>query len=222
MSKKFVLIYFSCFIGVCLLLIFVASIRNNSDSATQALNAKQIQACEKAHNMKSQNATVRGDQSYLTSLLDSGENLDNAIQDYNNSNAPNLNIYEFCNWPPRNYSDSDGFSQIQEYSRTGPGLGEASDATQADVFDPQCNEFSVTYQITTQGNVINLPDTIIKANEITSEDGGNLSQAQLNFYPGIGESIFLRNDKAELQNIFCLVDSLRNAPHSTFSLILNP
>jgi hypothetical protein len=119
----------------------------------------------------------------------------------------NVTIFRRCDWPPKTWSDGDGYSEIWVQPTIGPGETEATSANVADVIKSRCDRLQVSYSIVAQGYQKSLPAFISEPNRTVWHDGRTYRappQKQLNFYYERDELIVLRNAKIRLDRVKCV------------------
>jgi hypothetical protein len=112
-----------------------------------------------------------------------------------------------CDWPPKPWSDGDGYSEIWVQPTVGPGKTEASGADMADVIKSSCNRLKISYSIVAQGYQKSLPAFTSEPNRTVWHDGRPYRvppQERLNFYYERDELVVLRNAKIRLDRVKCV------------------
>jgi hypothetical protein len=120
--------------------------------------------------------------------------------------AAGTRVFGTCDWPPTDYAQSDGYSEVVVREAQGPGVGEASDASAADRFFAPCGELQVAYSFGKQGAFQRRPPITLLTGDIVMVDGLRWSgdQRQLPFYPDRAESIVLHNFSNRLDYARCI------------------
>jgi hypothetical protein len=158
----------------------------------------EVRACMAQHQM-SRSATT-GTTIVLARGTLPGETPETAQPDH-------VTVLRRCDWPPKPWSDGDGYSEIWVQPTVGPGETEASDADVADVIKSSCNRLQVSYSIVAQGYQKSLPAFTSEPNRTVRHDGKpyrSPPQERLNFYYERDELVVLRNAKIRLDRVKCV------------------
>jgi hypothetical protein len=116
-------------------------------------------------------------------------------------------ILKRCDWPPKPWSEGDGYSEIRVQPTIGPGESEAAGANTADVIKSSCNLLELSYSIAAQGYQESLPTFTSKPNRKVFYDGKEYRvppEKPLNFYHERDELVVLRISKIRLDGVRCV------------------
>jgi hypothetical protein len=115
-------------------------------------------------------------------------------------------VFQRCEWPPKQWSDPDGYSQISVQVTPGPGQSEASDANTADIIKSPCSLLEVLYSIATQGHQASFPEGKFTSKPFRAVYyfKGKVYGGELNFYYDHDELVVLRNSKVRLDRVRCV------------------
>jgi hypothetical protein len=115
-------------------------------------------------------------------------------------------VLQRCEWPPKPWSDPDGYSQISVQATLGPGESEASDANTADIIKSPCRLLEVVYSIAAQGHQESFPEGkwTSKPSRAVYYFKGEEYRDELNFYYDHDELVVLRNSKVRLDRVRCV------------------
>jgi hypothetical protein len=163
-----------------------------------AKGSAEVRACMEQHQM-SRSATTS-----TTIVLARGTLPDETPE---TAQPDHVTILRRCDWPPKLWSDGDGYSEIWVQPTVGPGETEASDADVADVIKSSCNRLQVSYSIVAQGYQKSLPAFTSEPNRTVRHDGKpylSPPQERLNFYYERDELVVLRNAKIRLDRVKCV------------------
>jgi hypothetical protein len=153
----------------------------------QVRAAEQVRLCMQHYGLPAPHATLKEASSPLPSPGD-------------------VTTFAECIWPPKHYSEPDGYSEIRVLNALGPGLSEAEGATELDRFLAPCQMITVSYSFGNQGNFEHLPSFVAEAGSIMTPEGtpwqGELRT--LNFYPERNEIIVVRNLSYVLDEVQCV------------------
>jgi hypothetical protein len=68
------------------------------------------------------------------------------------SASPDSTVIASCSWPPKPWTEPDGYAELAFSQKVGPGDGEATGATLDDhLRQPNCGRFALTYEVTQTG-----------------------------------------------------------------------
>lgn len=157
--------------------------------------AERVQACEDRHKMKT--------------ASDSNESTETVPKSPGALGPPEqVQHVDFrtCAWPKTQFSDGDGFSQIQLKTVSGPGEYEATGTTLADRFRAPCGKLSVGYGLGVQGYFENEKHLTLRADSIVVAPDGTpwKNDGSLPFYPDEGDFTVLHNSHYRAQNAKCV------------------
>ena len=167
-------------------------------SVQAAKGGAEVRACMAQHEM-SRSATTSVTTVEARGTLP-GETPETAQPD-------DVTILRRCDWPPKPWSDGDGYSEISVQATIGPGETEASSANIADVIKSSCDRLKISYSIVAQGYQKSLPAFTSQPNRTVWHDGRSYKsppQQRLNFYYERDELVVLRNAKIRLDRIKCV------------------
>ena len=167
-------------------------------SVQAAKGSAEVRACMAQHQMSRSNTTSVTTVEARGTLP--GETPETAQPD-------NVTILRWCDWPPRPWSDGDGYSEISVQATIGPGETEASSANIADVIKSSCDRLKISYSIAAQGYQESLPAFTSQPNRTVWHDGRAYRtppQPRLNFYFERDELVVLRNAKIRLDRVKCV------------------
>ena len=167
-------------------------------SVQAAKGGAEVRACMAQHQM-SRAATTSVTTVEARGTLPS-ETSETAQQD-------SVTILRRCDWPPKPWSDGDGYSEISVQETIGPGETEASSANIADVIKSSCDSLKISYSIVAQGYQKSLPAFTSQPNRTVWHDGRvyrTPPQLRLNFYYERDELVVLRNAKIRLDRVKCV------------------
>ena len=119
----------------------------------------------------------------------------------------NVTVFQRCDWPPKPWSDSDGYSQISVQYTLGPSVSEVTDANTADIIKSSCNLLDVEYSVAAQGYQERLPafrSKPYRAVYYSGEEYRAPPGEPLNFYYEPDELVVLRNSKVGLDRVRCV------------------
>jgi hypothetical protein len=169
-----------------------------SSSVPAAKGGAEVRACMAQHQMSRSTTTSVTTVAARGTLP--GETSEIAQPD-------NVTILRRCDWPPKPWSDGDGYSEISVQATIGPGETEASSANIADVIKSSCARLKISYSIVAQGYQKSLPAFTSQPNRTVWHDGRAYRtppQPRLNFYYERDELVVLRNAKIRLDRIRCV------------------
>jgi hypothetical protein len=167
-------------------------------SMQAAKGGAEVRACMAQHQM-SRSATTSVTTVEARGIV-AGETSETAQPD-------NVTVLRRCDWPPKPWSDGDGYSEISVKVTIGPGETEASGANIADVIKSSCDSLKISYSIVAQGYQKSLPAFTSQPNRVVWHDCRAYRtppQQRLNFYYERDELVVLRNAKIRLDRIACV------------------
>ncbi len=154
---------------------------NSGQESSQLLIAKQIDACETTHQLKSQFQT-------------------------NVSSTGNLTTFAGCEWPPSAATNQDGYWDVKLTSQSGPNQSEASGSNVTYILTPSCSTVKVTVSFGLQGTQSTLPPTTLHVGMITSASALGQRWTGLTPYPYVtsNEIGILSNSSYGITDAVCV------------------
>ncbi len=113
-----------------------------------------------------------------------------------------------CLWPPPEWADEDGYSEIVVRGDAGPGTEEATGDTEADRFAAPCSEMEVAYSFGKQGAFQRRPPFSLLRGTIMFQGyvGPEVwkgDQRRLPFYPDRDEGVVIHSAAYRLDFVRC-------------------
>ncbi len=120
--------------------------------------------------------------------------------------AAGTRVFGTCDWPPTDYSQSDGYSEVVVREADGPGVDEASGTSAADRLFAPCGEIQAAYSFGKQGAFRRQSPITVLSGDIVTVDGLRWSgdQRKLPFYPERDESVVLHNFSNRMDYARCV------------------
>jgi len=110
-----------------------------------------------------------------------------------------------CEWPPPDYADADGYSQIRSLKGVGPGESEASGATALDRITATCHRMELGYSFGTQGFDEDLEPFVAEKGDVVHARGGVPWESPRPYpYPERDEVVVVRDLDLALEAARCV------------------
>lgn len=159
-----------------------------SDRSVQA--AEQVRACQKQHGLSKPHDFQQHNYS---------------SKHYRRTGIFAKRLFLACEWPPPDYAEPDGYSEIMVLVEDGPFFDEASGANTLDRIQPTCEEVEVSYSIGAQGEYEHLKPYKVQVGDVVEAYNGKTWNGPAPFdYPGRDEVVVLRNSKIGLDSVRCV------------------
>jgi hypothetical protein len=139
--------------------------------------AEQIRACLQAHG------------------------LSNAQDEFEEDSA---RVFAFCEWPPPEYAQGDGYSEIRLETGPGPYATEASSGNRVDRMRATCNQIEVRYGFGKMGEFERLEPFTVSAGAVVDYMGREWTREAPYPYPEADEVVVVRNSSYLLESVRCV------------------
>ena len=142
--------------------------------------------------------------------IDRSEQIRACLQAHGLSNAQDefeedsARVFGSCEWPPPEYAQGDGYSEIRVVSGTGPGLSEASSANFVDRIRATCNQIEVRYFYGKMGTYERFEPFTVSAGAVVLYTGREWTGDAPYPYPEADEVVVVRNASAGLDSARCV------------------
>jgi hypothetical protein len=141
--------------------------------------------------------------------IDRSEQIRACLETHGLSNAQDeleedsARVFTSCEWPPPEYAQGDGYSEIRVISGPGPYLDEASGANSVDRIRATCNRIEVRYIYGKMGVYERLEPFTVSAGAVVNYRGGEWTGDAPYPYPEADEIVVVRNSSALLDSVRC-------------------
>ena len=116
-----------------------------------------------------------------------------------------VTIFKRCDWPPPDWADPDGYSEIRATSTFGPQQGSSTDADYADIIKSSCSLLEVSYSTVAQGYQDAHRPAVHKPNTVVYWYGKRWPSGKgLPFIYERDELVVLRNERTRLDSVRCV------------------
>lgn len=112
-------------------------------------------------------------------------------------------VFASCDWPKRNYSSPEGYSEIAVISAEGPGEDEASGASAIDRIVATCPVIELGYTFGSMGDTERLPPFRTERGSVIDVRGNPWTGKSPYPYPERTEIVVVRNMKVGLDTAAC-------------------
>lgn len=165
--------------------------RPNEGKDPLIVAAKMVEKCKKAHDMRLATETKM-------------RKVKAESRDYDEYDR-----FQFCQWPPAQFADPDGYYEIVYRSAEGPGDCEATGANAADILQAGCRKLKLYYSFGSQGYSEHKKPFIASIGTTVWQDSIKYEneEGDLPFYPGRDELVVLRNHKNVLDKVECVTEA---------------
>jgi TIR domain len=144
------------------------------------------------------------------SPIDRAEQIRACLQAHGLSNAQDefeedsARVYASCEWPPPEYAQGDGYSEIRIETGPGPYATEASSGNSVDRMRATCNQIEVRYGFGKMGEYERLEPFTVSAGAVVDYMGREWTREAPYPYPEADEVVVVRNSSYGLESVRCV------------------
>ena len=142
--------------------------------------------------------------------IDRSEQIRACLQAHGLSNAQDefeedsARVFASCEWPPPEYAQGDGYSEIRLETGPGPYLIEASGGNSVDRIRATCIQIEVRYLYGKMGEYERLEPFTVSAGAVVDYRGREWTREAPYPYPEADEVVVVRNSSAGLDSVRCV------------------
>jgi hypothetical protein len=141
--------------------------------------------------------------------IDRSEQIRACLETHGLSNAQDeleedsARVFTSCEWPPPEYAQGDGYSEIRLETGPGPYTTEASSGNWVDRIRATCTQIEVRYLYGKMGEYERLEPFTVSAGAVVDYMGREWTRGAPYPYPEADEVVVVRNSSALLDSVRC-------------------